>query len=207
MHELILPGSKDTLFNHQKHHQQPHDLKVRPFHRLIFLLILVLAIWFSVNKGGYTPILSGFLFGFTTYNYIHYILHQPFGKHLLPNVQRAHILHHFNRPQYGYSFSTSFWDWLFRTQPPKEDKLTETMIKNYFLNKSNLSKTKTSNSIEKVARKFNWIFAFLILSIIPACSPVFSDLQSARTPGKGQIEYTPITQTQVKPVNTKELIM
>lgn len=139
MHELILPGSKDTIFNHQKHHQNPQSLKVRPIHRIIFLLILLLAIWLSVINGGYTPILSGFVFGFTIYNYLHYILHRPIGKYILPNVQRAHILHHYNRPNHGFSFSTSLWDWLFRTQPPKEDMITESMLKKYFLNSKDIS--------------------------------------------------------------------
>jgi sterol desaturase/sphingolipid hydroxylase (fatty acid hydroxylase superfamily) len=139
MHELILPGSKDTLFNHQKHHQNPQSLKVRSIHRIIFLLILLLSIWLSVINGGYTPIIPGFLFGFTIYNHLHYILHRPIGKYILPNVQRAHILHHYNRPHHGFSFSTSLWDWLFRTQPPKEDMITESMLKKYFLNSEDIS--------------------------------------------------------------------
>lgn len=134
MHQSIFPGSNDNFFNHHEHHQHPHDLKVKPIHRFTILLILLIMIKYSMITGGYTPILSGFIFGFTIYNFLHYLLHRPFGKYLLPKVQRAHILHHYNRPNHGFSFSTSLWDWLFRTQPPKEDLITDSMLKKYFLN-------------------------------------------------------------------------
>lgn len=138
MHELIIPGAKDNLFHHHEHHQNPKDLKVKFIHRLSFVIVFLTALILSIKTRGYTAILAGFLGGFSTYNLIHYILHQPFGKYLFPKVQRSHILHHYNRPHHGYSFSTSLWDWIFRTQPPKTDVITPSMHKKYF-HKSNYS--------------------------------------------------------------------
>lgn len=132
MHELIIPGSKDNLFHHHEHHRNPQDLKVKLPHRLVFLLIFLIALKLSIQSGGYTPIFSGLLGGFSTYNLIHYLLHQPIGRYFFPRVQRAHILHHYHRPHHGYSFSTSLWDWLFGTQPPKSDIINQSMLRKYF---------------------------------------------------------------------------
>lgn len=185
MHDMILQGSKDNLFHHQKHHQSPQNLKINSFHRLIFLLIFLLSLTLSIQYGGYTVLLAGFIFGFTSYNFLHYLLHQPFGKYFLPKVQRAHILHHFHRPNQGFSFSTSFWDWLFRTQPSKTDKITKAMLSKYF----------SHSSKRTVKKQPKTILSLLVfsgqLALMTSCVPVFSDMQSARTLGKGNVEGTP----------------
>lgn len=192
MHELILPNSKDSLFNHQKHHQSPQDLKVKSIHRITFLLIFLIVFILSIASGGYTPILSGYIFGFTSYNFLHYLLHQPFGKYILPKVQRAHILHHYHRPNHGYSFSTTFWDWLFRTQPPKKDKVTAAMLNKFFLeNPTNLFNSKNQQNRETKSKIYTGTVNLIgYIVILTSCAPVFSDLQSARTLGTGQVEVT-----------------
>ncbi|MDN3203646.1 sterol desaturase family protein [Algoriphagus sediminis] len=188
MHELIVPGKKITLFNHLEHHKSPQHLKVTFWHRVLSVSALIVSSIFAWYKGGAYPLAAGFISGFATFNLIHYVLHQRIGSYLLPHTQRAHILHHSTRPHHGYSFSTTFWDWLFNTLPPKNDVVTERMKKHYY------SKEKTTSHIEKahqaVSRQISIIaFGFLLLST--SCVPVFSDLQSARTLGSGGVEATP----------------
>lgn len=151
MHELIIPGHKDELFNHHEHHQHPGDLVVSWKHRLLTgvlgIVLLTLAIAIQINPFTF---FTGFFIGFMLYNLLHYLLHRPLGNTILPQVQRAHILHHTRYPHCGFSFSTIFWDWLFNTLPPREAEVTEQMKKNYFSTGTIVSKPGTSN---KVARR------------------------------------------------------
>jgi hypothetical protein len=196
MHELILPGKKDTLFHHQEHHSNPGNLKIGFIHRAITLGLGIGVFWFALKVNNSFSIFAGFFTGFLLYNFLHYLLHQPVCKYILPRIQRAHILHHTRFPNQGYSFSTILWDWLFDTLAPDDVEVTEKMKENYF--------NAYKNSIKKVLNpKPTPIMETQLKSLIPmllilsgswaifSCVPVFSDLQSARTVGKGQFEVTP----------------
>lgn len=132
MHEFLFPGQKDTLFNHHEHHKSPEHLKVNGLQRGLSFILFIIVTYYSLDKSGFYQVFAGFIFGFSIFNTLHYILHQPFGKTVLPNIQRAHILHHNTRPGHAFSFSTIFWDWLFNTLPPKKDQITERMIQRYY---------------------------------------------------------------------------
>ncbi|MDX5340739.1 MAG: sterol desaturase family protein [Cyclobacteriaceae bacterium] len=134
MHELIIPGKKADILNHQRHHQHPHDLKVKPIHRVGVLLLAMVLLGIALKVQNAFTILAGFFIGFLIYNYLHYILHHPAGKYILPKIQKAHILHHTRYPTCGYSFSTILWDWLFDTLPPGNAVVTEKMRENFFGN-------------------------------------------------------------------------
>lgn len=135
MHELIIPGQKDTLFNHHEHHKSPEHLKVNVYQRALSFLLFIIITYYSWEGSGIYKVLAGFVFGFSIFNILHFILHQPIGKILLPKIQRAHILHHNTRPGHAFSFSTIFWDWLFNTLPPKKDRITERMVQRYYSKK------------------------------------------------------------------------
>lgn len=92
-------------------------------------MIMILAI--GLNSPSFT-FSAGFFCGFLHFTLYRYLLHRPEGKFILPNIQRAHILHHTRYPNRGYSFSTLFWDWLFDTMPPANAKVTDQMKRNYF---------------------------------------------------------------------------
>jgi len=132
MHELILPKGKKNIFNHQRHHQHPAELDVKPIHRLGIFAVFLVILTISIRLNSSFTIFAGFFTGFLFYNFLHYLLHQPFCKYLLPQIQRNHILHHTRYPNHGYSFSTSFWDFLFGTLPPKEAKITARMQEHFF---------------------------------------------------------------------------
>ncbi|TDQ16454.1 fatty acid hydroxylase family protein [Algoriphagus boseongensis] len=132
MHELIVPGKKDELFNHHNHHANPHSLKVKMWHRILVFSLGISIFFLAVTLNNLFTAFAGFFIGFLFYNFLHYILHKPIGKILLPKIQRAHILHHTRYPNCGYSFSTILWDWLFDTLPPKEAEISPKMEENYF---------------------------------------------------------------------------
>lgn len=132
MHELVLPGKKSDILNHQRHHQHPHDLKVKAIHRFYVLVIGIGISIIAFKLQNAFTILAGFFLGFLIYNYLHLLLHHPFGALVLPKIQRAHILHHTRYPNRGYSFSTILWDWLFETLPPENAEITEKMKQNFF---------------------------------------------------------------------------
>lgn len=184
MHELIVPGSKDTLFNHHNHHKDPGMMKINHRDRLMGLGLFLITLLIAIFRNEFWIIPSGFIFGFTFYTYLHLLLHLPIGKILLPRIQRAHILHHSIRPNKGYSFSTILWDWMFGTLPSKNDQVTEMMMKKYF------------SDFDHRGHLSSWTLpippvAIGLILLTASCAPVFSDLQSARTLGKGELEATP----------------
>lgn len=132
MHELIIPGKKDVLFNHQEQQQNHKDLKVSFFHRSLIFIFGVGLIWLAWELNNLFTLIAGFFTGFITYNFIHYIIHRPCGKYILPKIQEAHILHHTQYPNCGYSLSTILWDWMYDTLPPKHAEVTEQMRSNFF---------------------------------------------------------------------------
>lgn len=189
MHELLVPGAEEKLFNHKRHHQHPHDLVVKPVHRLGILLLSLAVVITALKLNNAFTLFAGFATGFLCYNFLHYVLHQPFGKLLLPQIQRSHILHHTRYPHCGYSFSTSLWDWLFDTLPPKEAVVTPKMEEVFF------GKVKRRNpfpSPKTGPRRLVCGGALAaLLATTSSCVPIFSDLQSARLVGRRQVEITP----------------
>ncbi len=140
MHELIVPGSRDKLFNHEEHHKNPTHIHISPLQRFISISLSVFLILLAIYLNNNFTIFAGFFLGLTTYQLIHYLLHQRIAELIIPRIQRAHILHHSIRPNCGYSFSTILWDWLFGTLPPDTDRVTDSMVKRYFEHESKLNK-------------------------------------------------------------------
>lgn len=131
LHELIVPGKKDS-FHHHEHHINPQNIKVSFSHRALALILGVGIVWIALRINSIFSIFAGFFVGFLMYSFLHYLLHQPNCRFILPKIQRAHILHHTTNPDQGYSFSTILWDWLFGTLPSSKVQVTEKMKKFYF---------------------------------------------------------------------------
>ncbi len=193
MHELIVPGKEEKIFNHKRHHQHPHDLVVKPIHRLAIFLFSAAIFVTALKLNNAFTLFAGFTIGFLGYNFLHYLLHQPYCKYLLPQIQRSHILHHTRYPYCGFSFSISFWDWLFDTLPPKDAQVTAKMedaffgrkTKRYPLSRPKLGLHSSNNPLLSI------VAILIVFASGFSCVPVFSDLQSARLVGKGQVELTP----------------
>jgi sterol desaturase/sphingolipid hydroxylase (fatty acid hydroxylase superfamily) len=153
MHELIVPGEKENLFNHQHHHQNPQDMAIKPLHRFLFLALALASFVIALKLNNLFVIFSGFMTGFLLYNFLHFLLHQPYCRHFLPRIQRAHILHHTRFPNKGFSFSTILWDWLFDSLPPRDAEITEKMLENFF-GRDNYSKSLKLKTSSEWLRKY-----------------------------------------------------
>jgi sterol desaturase/sphingolipid hydroxylase (fatty acid hydroxylase superfamily) len=117
---------------HMNHHKHPREIKVNEVHRTLLLLIGLFLTYFAIVWNNYFTLFLGFYFGGTLYSFLHIMLHKRWGRYIFPNVQKAHIHHHGKYPDKGFSFSTIIWDWMFGTLPPKEEVISEKMLRFYF---------------------------------------------------------------------------
>jgi sterol desaturase/sphingolipid hydroxylase (fatty acid hydroxylase superfamily) len=117
---------------HMEHHKHPSEIKISGKQRLLVFISAFALTALAVYFNNYFTLFVGFFNGFLIYSSIHYILHQRWAKYILPNVQRCHIHHHGKYPDKGFSFSTTLWDWLFNTLPPKDATISKQMEAYYF---------------------------------------------------------------------------
>jgi sterol desaturase/sphingolipid hydroxylase (fatty acid hydroxylase superfamily) len=127
-------GKKIHFLVHGIHHDYPRDAT-----RLVMpLLVSVpLAIFFyylfSALFGVYNlNIFAGFIFGYVSYDSIHYATHHfKMEKGIGKFLKVYHLKHHYNDDHTAYGVSNPLWDYVFRTVPPqlKENKNNEN-IKN-----------------------------------------------------------------------------
>ncbi|WP_332912754.1 hypothetical protein [Algoriphagus boritolerans] len=64
LHELIVPGKKESLFHHQEHHINPQDIKVGFLHRIITLVLAIGIFWLALKLNNTFTIFAGFFTGF-----------------------------------------------------------------------------------------------------------------------------------------------
>ncbi|EPS73321.1 hypothetical protein M569_01435, partial [Genlisea aurea] len=109
---------------HGCHHKHPMDGL-----RLVFppaaTAILLYPFWCLI-KSCATPattpgIFGGGLLGYVMYDVTHYFLHhgQP-TSNVVKNLKRYHLNHHFRIQNKGFGITSSFWDKVFGTLPPKK---------------------------------------------------------------------------------------
>lgn len=132
LHDMYVPSKKESLFHHHEHHINPQNIKINSYHRTFSFFLGIAIVWIALELNNIFSIFAGFFVGFLMYSYLHYLLHQPYCKFILPKIQRAHILHHTTNPDQGYSFSTVLWDYLFGTLPSPNVEVTEKMKRFYF---------------------------------------------------------------------------
>ncbi|MFN8153295.1 MAG: sterol desaturase family protein [Bacteroidia bacterium] len=109
---------------HGVHHAFPKDKD-----RLVMppvLSMLVAVVFYIIFRWmlGNTVLLffPGFLSGYSTYLLIHYAVHRfrpP--ANFLKFLWSHHALHHYKSEDAAFGVSNPFWDYLFRTMPPKKD--------------------------------------------------------------------------------------
>lgn len=117
---------------HMDHHKHPEEIKINGLHRAVLFIGGIVLTYLALVWNNYFTIFLGFYFGATFYSLLHIMLHKRWGRYIFPNVQKAHIHHHGKYPDKGFSFSTIIWDWMFGTLPPKEEVISEKMLKFYF---------------------------------------------------------------------------
>lgn len=129
MHQHTASGSSSKGI-HLYHHQHPNDLKVSGKHR-IYLTVLVSFLLFCGSKMNWAFFPAGFVFGFTFYCFMHFFLHQSRVDVYIPQLYEFHIFHHCRYPNSCYGVSTTFWDFVFRTCPPENARISERILSFY----------------------------------------------------------------------------
>ncbi|KAM7530384.1 hypothetical protein LguiB_033794 [Lonicera macranthoides] len=108
---------------HGCHHKHPMDglrLVFPPLATAILLVPLWNLIKLLAPQAIAPALLAGGLFGYVMYDCTHYYLHhaKP-SKGYSYNLKRYHMNHHFRVHSKGFGITSSFWDKVFRTLPPK----------------------------------------------------------------------------------------
>lgn len=141
-------NSKTDTSNHLYHHQHPSEIKMTSLTRSLLAIGCLLLAVISIFKHNYLTIITGFICGFTFYNFTHWLLHQKFSERLFPKKVRYHIYHHCRYPDKCFGISISWWDDLFGTVPGQPSIIRGKVVDFYFGEKMN--KTKTSIKKELV---------------------------------------------------------
>lgn len=120
-----MAANKFTYMVHGVHHEYPKDKQ-----RLVMPpvpSIIIAGIFYSMFRvilGEYVfAFFSGFLIGYLVYAMIHYSIHAfRAPKSKAKFLWEYHNIHHFRSPDKAYGVSSPFWDIIFGTYPPKEQK-------------------------------------------------------------------------------------
>jgi len=110
---------------HGIHHDYPKDkdrLAMPPI--LSATLALAFFLLFKLVMGDFAyGFLPGFLFGYTGYLFVHYIVHawQP-PNNIFKELWIHHGIHHYKDHERAYGVSSPLWDVVFRTLPKRKKK-------------------------------------------------------------------------------------
>jgi hypothetical protein len=132
MHDTPIERARPVAEYHMLHHRQPTEMDIKRSHRLlVWVLVAVLlavSVWFSL----YLMPLAGFVFGFSCYTLMHWVLHQSWSVKLVPRLHRFHLYHHCKYPDACYGVTVYWWDLIFKTTPPDEPILLKRVTDFYF---------------------------------------------------------------------------
>ncbi|CAA6675154.1 unnamed protein product [Spirodela intermedia] len=116
-------GNTAHYLIHGCHHKHPMDGL-----RLVFppaaTAILCIPLW-NLSKLVVGPLMApalfgGELLGYIIYDCTHYYLHHGHPSiNSARNLKRYHMNHHFRIQTLGFGVTSSFWDWILETLPPK----------------------------------------------------------------------------------------
>lgn len=113
-------GKQIHFLIHGIHHDYPRDSTrlVMPVPVSIPLAALFY-LTFNALFGIYAnPLFSGFIFGYVTYDSIHYATHHfPMRSGIAKWLKDYHIRHHFEDDEAAYGVSNPLWDFVFNTVP------------------------------------------------------------------------------------------
>ena len=110
---------------HGNHHDYPKDksrLAMPPIVSL-FLASFFFFVFKLIFGSAVFGILSGFLFGYAIYLFVHYAVHAyapP--KNFLKILWIHHSIHHYKHDDKAYGVSSPLWDWILGTMPSEKSK-------------------------------------------------------------------------------------
>lgn len=112
---------KSIQYNfHGVHHEYPKDkdrLAMPPIASITISTILLFLLRLVI--GDYTfAFLPGFLIGYASYLFVHYIVHAyPPPRNVFKILWVHHGIHHYKRQDAAFGVSSPLWDVIFRTMP------------------------------------------------------------------------------------------
>ena len=121
-HMVINTGfKKDIQYKfHGVHHEYPKDKMRLAMPPLVSITIVItLFFLFRLIMGDFVyGFLPGFLVGYASYLFIHYIIHafRP-PKNIFRILWIHHGIHHYKRNDKAFGVSSPLWDYLYRTIP------------------------------------------------------------------------------------------
>jgi len=110
---------------HGVHHDFPKEkdrLAMPP--PLSIVLSILFFLFFRMIMGDYAyGFMPGFLFGYTAYLFVHYIVHawQP-PNNIFKELWIHHGIHHYKDSERAFGVSSPLWDFIFRTLPKRKRK-------------------------------------------------------------------------------------
>ena len=128
MHSL----NKNTQSNHLHHHSHPTEIKITSVQRILLLSLMAIFIYFSCILQNYFILFAGFFSGFAGYTFVHVMLHTRWCAKLFPRLCEFHIHHHCKYPDKCFGVTSTWWDYIFKTIPPKNVTITPRIKAFYF---------------------------------------------------------------------------
>jgi sterol desaturase/sphingolipid hydroxylase (fatty acid hydroxylase superfamily) len=106
---------------HGVHHDHPDDssrLMMPPLASVPLSIAFLTLFWSFLPAGAWMVFGSGFLFGYVSYDMLHYHFHHHKPINSIDKfLKKHHLRHHFQDGDSAFGVSTPLWDWIFRTMP------------------------------------------------------------------------------------------
>ncbi|MFN4079917.1 MAG: sterol desaturase family protein [Saprospiraceae bacterium] len=120
--DTAFKGSKRlTYIIHGVHHEYPNDAArtLMPFVPKLLISVVFFGIFLLIfgSKGPFFS--AGFLLGYYFYSMMHYAIHRYKAPAWLKGLWTHHHLHHHLHEDKAFGVSSTLWDRIFNTMPPK----------------------------------------------------------------------------------------
>jgi sterol desaturase/sphingolipid hydroxylase (fatty acid hydroxylase superfamily) len=117
-------GKRIHYVLHGVHHHFPRNkeklfMPPVPGLTLVFILYLVFGL---ILREFVFVFLAGLITGYLAYVFLHYFIHTVRPPKMLKFLWTHHFLHHHRFPEKCFGVSSTLWDRIFRTMPPKKEK-------------------------------------------------------------------------------------
>ncbi|MBC7774887.1 MAG: sterol desaturase family protein [Phycisphaerae bacterium] len=121
--ENAFKGSKRMQYIlHGVHHEYPNDAQrtLLPTLPKILFTIPFFGLYYLVFGKAGAFFASGFMMGYYVYSLIHYSIHRYKAPKFFKPLWEHHHRHHHMDDELGFGVSSTVWDWVFNTMPPRK---------------------------------------------------------------------------------------